>query len=363
MEKVKVVNQMKKWLVDFEIISHVALSNELAGQALFFEAPDGGFTAQVSDLKTKLGTLDPILTIQIILEEDGWESAEEKGTECLLKFLDCLALTLNTTFKRRRTRRVIDWTPGLKSRECKLYQQFSDPNRPLPILNEEHLKSVSLFLQSDTDEALGLAMRWYRLALISELPEEAFQYFWFALEILAEREKSNILVPDKCPICQNPLFCQTCNKTAQHRPYPKQAIEELIKVTVTGQPDQFYEIMQKIRHALLHGESREKIERAQKIKLEKNKDDLGRVVWTILFNQLRKNLKEAKKEDKFCILQPSSYSEYTLGVVAHAVLTAPKNSDPENPKIEEFPYPPFNVSMLTREREDSVDEQEHKPIE
>ncbi|GAG13447.1 unnamed protein product, partial [marine sediment metagenome] len=188
-------------------------------------------------------------------------------------------------------------------------------------------------------------------------------YFWFALEILAEHEKGDSLVSDKCPHCQNPLFCQTCNKITQHRPYPKQAIEALIKATVTGDSDKFYEITQKIRHSLLHGESREKIEREQKVKFGKISNNLGRIVWTVLFNQLRKNLKSAKKNDKFCIIQPSTYSKYILGVMAHTVLTARGGSDPENPKIEDFPYPPFNVSMLTREKIDSVEEMEHKPIE
>lgn len=353
---------MKKWLVDFEVISDVALA-EGQSEVFDFIAPDNSYSAQLRNLKTKPGTPEPLLGIQIILEGENWESAYDRSLDHLLKFLDCAALTLNAVFKRHRTRRVIDWTPGIKQRECILFQEFANPNRPLQIINMDHLKSISLFLQCDSDESLSLAMRWYRRALISDMPEEAFQYFWFALEILAEREKPGGLVSDKCPKCHESLLCPKCNDTPEHRPYPKQAIEALIKSTVRGNPDEFFEKIQKVRHALLHGESSRKIEEELKVDFGKIRDQIGKVVWTALFNQLRKNLKDAKDGDKFCILQPVTFGNYEMGFTANMVVSAPHNSDFDNPKIEDFPYPPVNVTMLVRESLESVVEEEVKPLE
>jgi len=353
---------MKKWLVDFEVISYITIAKG-QNEVFDFVAPDNSYSAQIRNLKTKQGTPEPLLNIQIILDAEDWESAYNKSIDHLLKFLDCMALTLNAVFKRHRTRRVIDWTPGRKERECILFQTFANPNCPQQLINNEHLKSVSLFLQCDRDESLGLAMRWYRRALISDMPEEAFQYFWFALEILAEREKPAGLVSDKCHRCREPLFCKKCNEIPKHHPYPKQAIQALIKSSVRGNPDKFFEMVQKVRHALLHGESSHRIEKDIKTDFGKIRDLIGKVVWTALFNQLRKNLKDTKDVDKFCILQQMSYDNYEVGLTVDMLVFAPENSDINNPKIDDFPYPPVNVTMLVRESMDSVVEEEHKPLE
>lgn len=351
---------MRKWLVDFEVISDMALAKDK--DVLSFVAPDGSYSMQIRDLKTTPGATEPLLSIQIILDGEDWESTYNKSVEYLLKFLDCATLTFNATFKRHRTRRVIDWTFGLKQRDYILFQQFPDPNYPLAIISTDHLKSISLFLQCNRDKSLDLAMRWYRKAVMADMSEEAFQYFWFALEILAEREKPASSVPDKCPKCHGPLSCTKCGEIPKHRPYRKQSIEILIKATVSGNPDKFFETVQKVRHALLHGESRRKIESEQKIELGKVTDFLGKAVWTALFNQLRKNLKNTKDEDRFCILQPTTYSNYEMGVNTHMRIGTPASSI-NDPKIEDFTYPPVTITMLASEDEKHTNEKEFKPLE
>ncbi len=355
----------RKWLVDFEVISDAALSDKVTeGQIIFEGHPPGSYTAQVRNFKTSPGTLDPILSVQIILDGEGLESTREKATDHLLELLDCLTLTFNISFKRHKTKRLIDWTPGLVQRECFIFREFADPNTPYPILNEDYLKSVALFLHCDKDESLGLAMRWYRRALIADASEETFQYFWFALEILAERGKGNVLVPDRCPQCRTPLLCETCGKISEHHPYPKQAIEQLIKIIVKGDPEKFFEIIQRIRHSLLHGESVKNIEKQQKVNVSNMRDSLGRVVWMAILNQVKNCAKNVKDGDGFSFVQTNTYSSYSPGVAVHAVLTANRaGANPQNPKIEDFPFPPFQVSLMVREKEDSTQEHEHKPID
>ena len=357
---------LRKWLADFEVISEVSLASNISESGITFQGnPPGAYIVQIKNLESTPGIIDPTLSVQIILDGEEWEEAYDRAIKHLLEILDCLTLTFNSRIKRRKSRRMINWTPGLVQRECILFQEFADPNIPYPIFNDSYLKTVNFFLHCKKDETLTLAIRWYRKALMAETTAETFQYFWFALETLAERDKPDIRVPDLCPKCRKPLYCEDCKKVPEHRPYPKQAIEALIKSVVKGNFEQFFDMSQKIRHALMHGENIQNFGKENNVDINKVRDDLGKVVWGAIFNQIGKCERESKIEAELPFFTKTSYSRQRPGVAIVAKITATRlGADILNPKIEDFAFPPFNVSMMVRDKEDSFEgEREHKPID
>jgi uncharacterized NAD(P)/FAD-binding protein YdhS len=60
-------------------------------------------------------------------------------------------------------------------------------------------------------------------------------------------------VSSKCPHCQEPLFCATCNTHPLHRPYPGEAIQHLVQRVHPSNADSIFETLQHIRHTLMHG--------------------------------------------------------------------------------------------------------------
>jgi hypothetical protein len=81
---------------------------------------------------------------------------------------------------------------------------------------------------------LRRAMKWFANGVSTRFYDDQFVYFWLVVELIAQNAKDPTPVPDKCPKCQGPLFCETCKTVPTHRPYQKQAIEQLFIKTCAG---------------------------------------------------------------------------------------------------------------------------------
>lgn len=318
---------MTKWIADYEVESHLSLvKNDLK---LKYKDPNNFYEVHVKNLKVKPPIEKPLLSVQVIVDCDAIDSVAEKSKEYLKLFLNILSLVTNTKFFIRCLNRIIDWTPGLDMRDCHQFLSSPDPDIPRPLLDDRILKSVNTLMRNDITDDLRRALRWFSRGVGADYLEEQFQYFWFSLETLAEKDKAPTKVPDQCPNCKSPLYCKTCNETPMHRPYPKQAIEQLIKKVVKGDPEKLYDMLTEVRHALLHGNDTDEIEKSLPVDMSQLVDNLGQTVWTALINSFN----VPPRTSSLTFLRTNTYSHREL--VIKTVMRVGSGSRKDEPQIED----------------------------
>jgi hypothetical protein len=69
--------------------------------------------------------------------------------------------------------------------------------------------------------AVMLSMRWWARGVSASPTWYQFQFFWYALEILAEHVKPADAVADRCPACPGELYCRECDKVPDASAVPK----------------------------------------------------------------------------------------------------------------------------------------------
>jgi hypothetical protein len=218
---------------------------------------------------------------------------------------------------------------------------------PQPFLREDTTQAIERLSEFDMPRAIRRAMRWYRIGVNSTVPDDQFMYFWFALEIIAEFQKSMEKVSDKCPRCQNPLYCQTCETIPVHRPYPKQAIRALLKAVDKNCDDVTIERLDKTRNSLMHGSTLTEIEDGQPG--QHVVDVLGRLLWRALIHQFPKEMFDGT----LAMGYPSTYVHRTVHGVAHIQTVVPVGPDGDldlsfkGLKVEMVPSSPPQSALPT----------------
>ena len=320
---------MTKWIADYEVVSHLSLAE--GESKLTYNNPIDSYEVHIKNLYIKPPVEKPLISVQVILETDVIDNVADLSRKYLKLFLNILTLVTNSKFTIHRLLRVIDWSPGLEMRNC--HQFFSSPdfNIPLPLLNNKILDSVYTLMKSDITNDLRRALRWFSRGVGANYIDEQFQYFWFALETIAEKDKDKTKVPDQCPKCQSPLYCETCKETPMHRPYPKQAIEQLIKKVVKGNPEKLFETLSKVRNELLHGEDSDEIEKSLPTDMSQLVDVLGQTVWAALINSFQ----APAEGTKLNLLRTNRFSHRRL--VTTLVGSVGSASCKDDPQIEKVP--------------------------
>lgn len=351
---------MKRWRVDFNVKSDLVLDKD--AQEIAFEAPDGSHKIH---LLTRRGdgkhAADAIhLSAHVILDDDDPRHAADEARILLRRFLDVLAVVTSSAYRIDERVLVVDWSPGLTRRRFLHFKRFPNPGVPLYGLGHEHLDSVAKLTANPIPRTVSLAIRWWAHGVTSSPSSEQFQYFWYALEILAEHAKPPVRVASKCPVCTGDLYCPACAEVPLHRPYPKQAIQMLIKKHVTGYPDEFFRLIDEARNRLLHGEDPKEIETGMAIKWEKITDSLGKATWAALLSALvtitaanatERGELELAETNTFAHYEVVAVSDITMGV-AHA--------DPAHPQINEF-QPDFTLDMIVRDSDEIPRGSERQP--
>ena len=158
------------------------------------------------------------------------------------------------------------------------------------------------------------------------------------VEILSQEVKPTEKVNDACPSCKEALYCPKCDTNPTHKPYPKQAIEHLFSLVVKGDDGKAFEISNKFRNSLMHGDSVEKIEKDLGIALSTQIDVLGKIAWYAILNILRNSLPATGEKIKLHFLETNTYCEKEMHVKMDITF---KSRNPEIPNIEDIPE--FNV--------------------
>lgn len=342
---------MTRWRVDHEIKSNMVLVKD--EKQIVFHAPD---TSHSIYLVTRRGpgkhAADELyLSSHVILDDDDPIEAAERADEYLDQFLETLAVVTSGSYRVKGRTLIVDWTPGLTNRKCFHFKSFPNPHVPGYALSQKLVDTVVKYSAHAIPLDVRLAMSWWARGVAASLPHDQFQYFWYALEILAEHLKPTTKVATTCPHCQGELHCKSCDIVPLHRPYPKQAIRMVIEKYVKDDPHQFFDKVDKARNKLLHGEDREQVEQDLGLPWEDLSNGLGKVTWFTLLDALSRQIrKESSEHPKVDLIHVRSYPHSHV-VMQTDLIIGSNHANPADPQIDEFMLPGLEIDMIVSEHE------------
>ena len=312
-----------RFIANHEIESEMSVASD--DIRLKLQHPKGHFQARIKNILRDDYSTPFLLSLQIIFEAPSLDEARDIAQEKLSECLNMLAFVTGAGVRRYRTKQIVDCTPLSGMRECLVWADSVEHEDPQPFLDENVIASMERLLQFDSPPAVRRALRWYRIGIHDSIPEDQFQYFWFALEILAEHQKSPEKVADRCPQCKSPLYCENCKTHPTHRPYAKQAIRALIQAVDKTCKEETIEALDKARNALTHGATLEEIEEELPSSGEHIVDVLGRILFRALVHQFPKEI--FKETVHFG--SPTTYLHRTMTGIANVSTMVPKGEDGE----------------------------------
>ena len=198
--------------------------------------------------------------------------------------------------------------------------EYDDPQ---PFLKEVNTQSIERLLAFDIPPAVRRALRWYRLGIDADGPDDQFTYFWFAIEILAEFQKPTKRVHDKCSKCQSALYCEKCDDHPTHKPYAKQAIRQLMMESDKTCDEAIVTMLDETRNNLLHGSTLKEIESKLPEPHESVVNVLGKILWWALVHQFPREMFDGT----LILDSPSTYLHYKLNTIGHMRTFVPQDSD------------------------------------
>lgn len=320
---------MTKFLANCEVEAHLFLAPGLP--VLRHDHPAGTYSIFLRDLQVKRGNDTPLLSALIVFDAPSLQDAKEIGENHLRDFLDYLTAVTNLTFKFHRTLQIFNWEPGNGERECIYFVGSKYHDVPIPGLHQALLDTIATLQTHAVPPRLRRALKWFRNGVVAAAPDDQFFYFWLVIEILAQLTKDPAPIADRCPVCGGPLHCKTCDRTPIHRPYPKQAIEQLFAKHVKDDWKVAYGTTSEIRNRLAHGDAVADIEAALKVKLDDIVNRLGKLAWVAIINQFMPVL--AGKQVQFA--QTNIYVHTSMMAGVHMQVGFKPNFD--NPDAKDFP--------------------------
>ena len=319
-----------KWIADFDIISEICLPND--NRKFKLQHPDGHFEIHISNARRREGERRDILSVQLLFELSDLSMAKEIALTRLMEALNTLTFVTNAAFYYHRLIKLVEWEDGQQERQSLIFTELDPCHNPQPVLDEAFIFSTQVLLGVQTAPAIQRALRWFRLGVVAKDLEEQFQYFWLALEIVAEHGKDVGKVFDQCPKCRNRLYCEACDEHPTHRPYPKHAIRQVVSAVLQNQSDEVFSCLYRARNTLMHGGCLEDIENDISVSGEHLVDLLGKVTW---YGLLRAFPREALPTE-LTIGQPATYVRRELAAAVHVTVRMPESSD-GSPNIDNFP--------------------------
>ena len=312
-----------KLIANYEIKSDVSVIND--DQWLTINHPRELYKARIRNIVRNDFSDAFLLSLNITFEAPAIEKSQDIADECMVDCLNIISLSTGSPVIKHRIKQIIDASPDVTMRDCLFWSDTIQNKDPEPILDTKFIETITKFMSHEMTASLQKALRWYRMGLCANTPDDQYQYFWFALELIATSNKSSHKVNDKCPQCQHPLFCESCKKHPEHKPYMKEKIYDLIRRTNKECPEKMIEQLGETRNRLMHGDTLKDVPQPG---FESNEDIvnvLGKVVLNVLVNQFPQEV----LKDKLLIGVPGSFIHKTLTGVAHIKTVVPVGVDGE----------------------------------
>lgn len=332
------------YMADFEISSIACIDMDLS--SIVMNHPKGDYSIQMENIDVEPGKDKAIMSVQVIFPSNDIEEAKELGREHLKEYLDILTFSTCMAFKIENFNKIADWTPGLKEIDCIIFNNFPADDRPYPVIEDKLLQSIDHLLQADIPESFRRVVKWFSSGVSAYYLDDKFQYFWFAIELLAEIIKNSEKVNDFCPKCHKALYCESCEEHPLHKPYPKQSIEALFKRYITDIPEEAFKETNQVRNDLMHGKEISQIEEKRNIEFSIIVDKTGQIAWTAIFDTYLKYFNGPPKKIKFNLIRPSTFCSKTLTTGAHIKYQC---SNPDVPRVKDIPT--INVEPVFYENE------------
>ena len=312
--------------------------------------PKGLYRARIQNIPRSVYTTPFLLSLHLYFDAPSLDEGQDIAEDLLADCLNMLAFTTGSRFRRHRIRQIVDATPGITGmRSLFMWGDSIEYEDPQPFLREDTTRAIERLLEFDIPPAIRRALRWYRLGINETVPDDQFMNFWFALELVAEYQKSTEKVPSNCPQCRSPLYCESCETHPVHKPYPKQAIRALLKAVDKGCDDSTIERLDKTRNSLMHGSTLKEIEDSLPQSHEQIVDILGRLLWKALIHQFPQKMFDGM----LVIGYPSTYIHRRVHAVANMKTVVPAGTDGDldlrfkGTKMEVVPFGPPQSAQPT----------------
>jgi hypothetical protein len=327
-------------LADFRIDSDLCLP---AGDPpLRIRADRHGFEATLSNVSAGDGDPAAVLACRILFDAPTLQEARDPAFAVVVLAMGALAYATNRRFGRPKLLRLVECGGDPVLRGAIVYHESPADDRTEPGLAPEFGVTVEHLLSRAGDERLHSALRWFRLGIQSDVLEEQFSYFWFALEIAAQKLKSVEKKHSECPHCHGKLYCEACGKYPMHRPYPREAIEHVVTMVHPQGAAEIFAALQKIRHAFMHGERIDSVAHELPCSPEQAIDKLAFIAWQALSKLF--DVAQEIEPRTLVFGRPDSFVRRTLSMGVHIQTTIPDRSDePGVPDVDRFPD--FKISV------------------
>lgn len=308
-------------VANYEINSEISIIQD--DKILRITHPSGLYRARIQNIKRLDFTTHFRLSLHLYFEAPSLKESKEIGNNLLADCLNMLAFTTGSKFERHRIRQIVDATAGKSGmREVLLWSDSIQHEDPQPFLDDHVSSAIEKLSEFDVPPAIRRALRWYRLGINADVPDDQFMYFWFAIEIVAEHQKSTEKVPDKCSKCGSPLYCESCEDHPTHRPYPKQAIRSLMLAVDKECDDETVKLLDKTRNSLMHGATLAEIEKEHAELEDHIVDILGRILFRALVSQFPHEFFDGSLSMGF----PSTFVHYSASGIVHMETVVPIDS-------------------------------------
>jgi hypothetical protein len=307
---------------------------------LRYQHPKGTYVVFLRNLELKPAGESPLLSAQMTFNAPSLQESRKVGESYLREFLDFLTLITNNRFRIHRILQMFEWEPETDERSAIYYNDVANPSIPFAALNDDILKTLSDIQREDLSPLVRRAIKWFGNGVASRYSDDQFTFFWLAIEVLSEATKDTSLRPDICPRCKTPMYCPSCEETPLHRPYPKQAIQQLFRRHGGTGWEEIYRKADKVRNQLMHGEEVAAIEANLSIDLKIIVDQVGRLAWTSLISQFNRVFANGDRQALFC----DTYANGGLSSGAHLQVSFKPNFD--NPDPAHFPKIELNISIV-----------------
>jgi hypothetical protein len=335
---------MPRFLGNWEVESDMVLPE--GTPFLRYDHPASKYTIFLRNIREDRTDDFAYISMQVVFDAPQLFEAKAIGEQCAREFLDYLAFSTNLKARLRTLFHIYSWEEGRGMRHGLIWTRpHAHDDAPYPVLTESILGTVGLLQANEAPPRLRRALKWFATAIASRAPDDQFAYFWFVIELVAQLIKEPTPIPDKCPTCRSPLSCEKCGTSPLHRPYPKQAIEQLFHRYVTNEPESEYRLSNAARNMLMHGDDTASIERELQIEFPDLVNKLGKIAWVALANQFIPAL--VNKDAVF--VETSRYVHMSFSGMAHIQTAFVPNFT--NPDPAHFPDIKFSAVQMDRQDE------------
>jgi len=226
------------------------------------------------------------LHVTVIGPSESIDSAQEDLREALAEQLDLLTFCTHSRLKIVAPLRLVEWEAGKKKLKFKAFHTSDARYPPDPELVGDYIATVETLDRASVPDSTRVALRYFRYGLLDHTPEDQFMRLWLSLEIVAENLKDKTNAPITCPVCGVALKCHQCGCEPTRIPMAKQEIVHLITKIVGDRAPEVSKRQFKARNGLMHGRTRESIEKECKVPMHTIVNELGTIAWHAIMSTI-----------------------------------------------------------------------------